>query len=150
MRLYVSQLSRRVKSSWLIGSVKVHAKRTEGICIIEARRGFWMTGDFDDLKFPVKWEIRVPWFVHRAKKKLKKKKKTKVQRSLIFLPFEIVAKFCREREFLSAKDFQDINNTKRWIRRKLRMDVKKIVKMMAAPRRKLLQPLHNLSFRPRF
>lgn len=59
------------------------------------------------------------------KKKLKKKK-TKVQRSLIFLPFEIVAKFYRE--FLSAKDFQDINNTKRWIRRKLRMDVKKIVK----------------------
>lgn len=109
-----------------LAPLKFTRREQRGYRIIEARRGFWMTGDFDDLKFPVKWEIRVPWFVHRAKKKIKKRKKTKVQRSLIFLPFEIVAKFYKE--FLSAKDFQDINNTKRWIRRKLRMDVKKIVK----------------------
>lgn len=57
-----------------------------------------MTGDFDDLKFPVKWEIRVP-LIHRARKKRKKK----------FLIFQL-SKFSRE-NFSRIFEERSINNS---------------------------------------
>lgn len=86
-----------------------------------------MTGDFDDLKFPVKWEI--PVHVTHPKKKKKNESST-------FPNFPTFARIFRvsklPRNFAANENFSrrrisriSINNNRtfKWIRRKLRMDI---------------------------